>query len=83
MGGVKTKPRLSRQPGPDAQSERGVRVERGQHMLKPRLEEDRAGDGPAFTHPQSGQAQRRESPGADVTGLFGEQQVATIDFTLR
>jgi hypothetical protein len=40
-------------------------------MLEPRLQQDRTGDGP-LTHPQSGQAQRRQGPGADVTGLFRE-----------
>jgi hypothetical protein len=48
--------RLSRQPRTDAQRERRVRVERRKNMLEPRLRQDRAGDGPALAHPQSGQA---------------------------
>jgi hypothetical protein len=72
--------RLSRQPGADAQPERRVGVERGQDMLKSRLEQDRAGNGPAFPHPQSGQAQRCLGPGADVTGLLREP-VGTLEVT--
>jgi hypothetical protein len=49
-----------------------VPVERGKDILKPRLQQDRAGNSPALTHPQSGQAQRRQRPGVEVTGLFRE-----------
>jgi hypothetical protein len=41
-------------------------------MLKPRLEQYRAGDGAALADPKSGQAQGGHGHGLHVTGLLGQ-----------
>ena len=70
--------RLPGQPGADAQREHRARVQQREHVLEPRLEQDRAGHGAPLAYPQSGQAQRGRGHGLHVTGLFGEPVGALV-----
>ena len=64
--------RLPGQPGADPQGQGRPRVEQREHVLQPRLEQHRAGDGAALGHPQPGQAQRGQRHRLRVAGPFGQ-----------
>ena len=63
---------LPRQPGPDAQRQRRMRIEQRQDVLEPRLEQHRAGDRAAVGDPQPSQAQRGQGHGLRVSRPLGE-----------